>query len=90
MVIYDNYIVILVFVVSVTVSVHLVRFKLIANKTGTLASTHRILQMGPQIKSRLVHAQVLARNMRTFPRFSSRLKRSTLEGDGDKSLFTSS
>ena len=53
----------LVFVVSVTVRVHLVQFKLNANQTRTLASTQRILQMGPQIWNNVpqdLYAQFLA------------------------------
>ena len=78
--------VILVFVVSVTVRVHLV----FANKTRTLASTQIILQMGPQMWNNVpqdlyMHNSLLV----TCARFSSRLKRSTLEGYSDKSLTSS-
>ena len=64
--------------------------KLIANKTRTLASSQSILQMGPQIWN-TVPTELYMRNslLVTCARFSSRLKRSTLEGYGDKSLTSS-
>ena len=64
--------------------------KLIANKTRTLASSQSILQMGPQIWNN-VPTELYMRNslLVTCARFSSRLKRSTLEGYGDKSLTSS-
>ena len=78
--------VILVFVASVTVRVHLVWFKLIANKTRTLASTQIILQMGPQIWNDVPQDLYMHNSLFIiYARFSSRLKRSTLEGSGDKS-----
>ena len=64
--------------------------KLIANKTRTLASSQSILQMGPTIWNN-VPTELYMRNslLVTCARFSSRLKRATLEGYGDKSLTSS-